>query len=89
MTALYAIWRYDLFPYYLGGEVAQVLDSGRIKAKGYGGMIFAPVKLLPAPAGRALMERLNALDREHSKAEKAFKETWRAKVDALIQKVGE
>jgi hypothetical protein len=84
MRDIYAIWQYDHFPYYLGGEVIDVLESGRVRVKGFDGMSFEPIKLLPAFAGRALVEQLNLLKLEHRKAEAEFISSWRAKVDKLV-----
>lgn len=59
---LYAFWRYDLFPFVLGGEITTFHDDGRITAKGFGGYAgFKPIKVLPEGAGKALLAKLKIL----------------------------
>ena len=58
---LYAFWKYDQFPYVLGGEVRTFLEDGSVTIQGYGGMAFTPVKVVPLKSGLALREELNAV----------------------------
>jgi hypothetical protein len=53
---LYAFWRYDQFPYVLGGAVVQMHADGLVETENYGrGAHFRPIKLtLPAELGAAL-----------------------------------
>lgn len=65
---LYAFWRYDLFPYILGGEVVSMTDAGLVKIKEYGGSAFRPVLILPYDAGIEIHEKLRLLDDRYRKA---------------------
>ena len=44
---LMAVWKYDLPPFYLAGEVTKMYKDGMVAIKGYNGMVFNPVKVLP------------------------------------------
>lgn len=52
--ALWAFWPYDQFPFLLSGEVVEQLEDGRVKVKGYTGMVFRPVYLASGAAGKRL-----------------------------------
>ena len=66
---MFAFWKYDLFPYVLGGEVEKMDERGCVETKNYGpGRWFTPIKLLPVEPGRALLAKLEALEAEHDEA---------------------
>ncbi len=46
-SRLMAIWKYDLPPYYKGGEIERFTMDGKVIPKGYGETCFEPVKILP------------------------------------------
>ncbi|MDO8629082.1 MAG: hypothetical protein Q7R41_01205 [Phycisphaerales bacterium] len=82
---LYAFWRYDLYPFVLGGPVTQMRGDGCVETSNFGcGYWFKPIQLLPLEEGRKLHDALDALDKEHAKAQRKFNKEWRAKVDALL-----
>ena len=64
---MYAFWKYDTYPYLLGGVVnGELLSGGRVKVEGYGpGHTFAPIKLLPDAEGEALHKKMQALAVAH------------------------
>lgn len=55
---LWAFWPYDRFPYILAGEVLEQMPDGRVKVKGYSGMIFAPVYIASGRAGENMAREL-------------------------------
>lgn len=65
---LFAFWRYDRFPFVLGGEVIEMYDDGHVTAKGYTGMMFRPIKILPLEAGKTLKKKLDDLEARHQQA---------------------
>lgn len=65
---LWAFWRYDRFPYVLSGVVEEQLEDGRVKVRGYTGMVFRPLYLASGAAGERLdreVRRVSAAYRIH------------------------
>lgn len=80
-----AFWRYDKFPFFLGGHIVDMLPDGSVEVQGYGpGYAFDPIKILPAETGNALLLKLEELKKAHDRAQKDFNEEWRAKVVAEL-----
>lgn len=49
---LFAFWRYDLFPYVLGGKIVDVSPKGLVAIEGYGyGSWFRTFKIVPFEEG--------------------------------------
>lgn len=85
---LYAFWSYDLFPYYLGGEVAEILGDGYVQIVGYGmGQKFRPVNILPYEDGLAIHNRLVELKRNLSNEQKLVMERYMADLRPVLNKV--
>jgi len=62
---LFAFWRYDTLPYFLGGEVEEILESGKVRLKSvYKSLEVTPVKILPYEIGIKAKARLEELGRE-------------------------
>lgn len=53
---LFAIWKYDLAPYYLGGEVIELKEDGYVTIKGYNNCKFKYFKLYPLKEGEKIYE---------------------------------
>lgn len=67
-AGLWAFWPYDRFPYLLSGEVVEQLPDGRVKVKGYTGMVFTPVYMASGAAGERMsreVRRVSAAYRIH------------------------
>lgn len=59
---LYAFWKYDQFPFVLGGQITNMRSDGAVETVGYGkGYWFTPVKILPLEEGRKMAMRLKQL----------------------------
>lgn len=82
---LFAFWEYDLYPYLLGAEIVEMLDSGRVKAKGYDGMIFTPVLIVPVATGRKIREKLQRLKDRYRKKSKELEELFVKKAQDAIK----
>lgn len=65
---LYAFWEYDCPPYVLGGEVEELKDNGLVRIKGYRGMAFDPVKVVPYEEGIELEIQLSKQLEDYYKA---------------------
>ena len=70
---LYAFWDYDLCPYILGGIVTEFTGEGHVRAKGYDGMAFRPIAIIPDENGKRALARLQELRNEYAEKEKALK----------------
>ena len=88
MKDLFAFWRYDFFPYVLGGPVDAMDEKGNVQTTNYGyGRWFRPIKLVPLVAGKELLAKLEVLRTEHLEAKRKLDEEWRAKIAALMPEV--
>ncbi len=81
---LYAFWSYDLCPYVLGGIVEKFLADGYIRAKGYTGMKFKPLAILPDEEGKEALLRLKALRQDYDVEEKKLKKKYKNAVRKMI-----
>jgi len=88
VTGLFAFWEYAGFPHVLGGPVMSMAADGRIQAETYGGGVFRPIKIVPRAVGQVMLDKIEALSREHRAAEVKFRDEWRAKIEALIPEAG-
>lgn len=83
-VALFALWRYDTYPYVLGGTITDILANGNVETKEYGyGFYFKPLLILPVKEGKELLNRLEALEDEYSKALEKFHKEWIVKAMAI------
>jgi hypothetical protein len=76
---LYAFWKYDLFPYILGGEVRDIDDRGLVYIEAYQGR-FKPILILPLEKGLAIKKELNNLEREFRTKTKELRQEMLEKV---------
>jgi hypothetical protein len=58
---LMAFWKYDLFPYFLSGEIAKIHDDGFVEPTAYGGMRFRLLKVLPFEVGQSLKDKIDKI----------------------------
>ncbi len=63
---LFAFWRYDLFPYILGGEVEKIREDGKVFIKSYEHW-FKPILIVPKSTGELLLENFQRLKNEFNK----------------------
>lgn len=77
MQKLYAFWHYD-YVTVLHGEVLDFTPEGRVKVKGYDGMAFTPLRILPLAEGKKVAAKFDAFREEHRKLERAFHKKWSA-----------
>ncbi len=88
-SSLFALWRYDQFPYFVGGEVVLMNSRGYVQTKEYGRQYrMNPTKVLPLEAGRKLLEDLKALKSRRAEALNAFNDGYVAELNALLAPVG-
>jgi hypothetical protein len=82
----YAFWKYDLFPFVLGGEVTKMHEDGLVETVGFGpGARFRPFLLLPLNAGQRLREKLDSLESEERKARKEHDDAWAKAVRDVME----
>jgi hypothetical protein len=81
---LYAFWKYDLCPYMLGGVVESFQSNGSVTVKGYPGMAFKPIAILPDIAGDTALAKLQILRSKYDEASKDLKRQYSDKARALV-----
>lgn len=70
----YAFWKYDTVPYLLGGEVTEFKPNGQVSVKGYTGMLFKPVKVVPLAKGITLKRYLDQAERIYREKHKLIQD---------------
>jgi hypothetical protein len=87
--ALFALWKYDAFPYVLGGEITRFCEKdwpGKdyVETKNYGpGCYFKPVKIVPLKVGKELLAKYEALAAERDEELKAVYAKFEKKLTEL------
>lgn len=82
---LFAFWKYDLPPYYCGGEIVSFNEKGDVETKEYGkGLWVKPIKVLPLEAGKEIAKQLGELRAEAHAAEKELRERLRTKAELIF-----
>ncbi len=87
ITGLFAFWRYDLYPYVLGGVAERMDDDGRVYVRAYQGWV-KPIKLMPIKKGKALLDALkghpHGLEAQRRADLEKFEEKWDDTLFALF-----
>ena len=82
---LFVFWKYDSFPYLLGGTVTEITDNGLVETIEYGpGHYFRPTKLFTLTAGKELICRLAKIKAERDTALAKVREEWDKKLNEEI-----
>lgn len=83
---MYAVWKYDLFPYILTGKmIGEIDDDGLVKVEGYQTYSrFEPIKIISDNNGVKLKEKISELrDRERAKKEE-LKKQGKKEIEEII-----
>ena len=68
---LMAFWRYDIFPkVMLNAEVVEFHEGGYVSVKGYQGMRFIPIAVVPYEQGLEYSEEFEELKKEYNETVK-------------------
>ena len=71
----YAFWKYDRFPFVLGGEVTGFRGDGWVETENYGwGCYFKPIKIVPLEDGLAMQEELDKQQSDYERLMESVKE---------------
>lgn len=81
---LYAFWKYDLFPYLLGGKVEKVRDDGWVSVGGYPGMKFNPVRVLGEKVGEKLHAEVKKLTSNYEADQRKLRDEYLCRINALL-----
>lgn len=81
---LFAIWKYDQPPYYIGGAVKEVLEDGYVRAENYDGMKFKYHKLYPLKEGQEKYNKLKEAAQEYKDAKDVAHAQMLVKIDKII-----
>ena len=88
MEGLFAFWKYDQFPYLLGGNVEKVFENGLVKIKEYNST-FRPVLILPKENGEMLKAKLEDLRAEYREEQSKLRLKFELVLAILCADIGE
>ena len=80
---LFAFWKYDTFPYVLGGEISDINEKGLVYVDSYQGW-FKPILILPLDEGVRRNIKLNAIAKEYEEESKILLAKGIDKVKTLL-----
>jgi len=78
---LYAFWKYDTFPYVLGGEVKDINNKGLVYIVSYLGW-FKPIIILPLEDGKIIHEKIKSISDDYTNEMKLLR---KIKIDELFK----
>lgn len=76
---LFAFWKYDLFPYFVGSEIDRINPDGTVHSITFCGSC-KPVIILPIEQGEKLKEQLEVLKGEFRSDEQELKIKYKQKL---------
>ena len=85
---LWAVWKYDRFPYAICARIEEFLPNGRVRAAGYRGYTFMPVAVLHGKRGEAFREYLIAARTAHDAIVEAGENAMRDRLKAAFDEFG-
>lgn len=81
---LFAIWKYDQPPYYLGGRVIEILKGGYVRAEKYDSFKFKYHKLYPLKEGQEIYDKLRAAAQEYKDIKDAAHTEMLIQIDKIM-----
>ena len=78
---LFAFWKYDTFPYILGGEISDLNEQGFVYIDSYQGW-FKPILILPLDEGKRIKSRLISIEKSYNLERKRLKES---KIEDILE----
>lgn len=79
-----AVWKYDIYPYWLCGVVEEFLPKGRVAIHGYDSYQFTPIKIFWGKEGRQFLIDDQNLRNEYAAAKKEFDNEWLLRSEVLL-----
>jgi hypothetical protein len=80
---LFAFWRYDLFPFVLGGPVEEFGTNGAVYIKSYQNW-FKPIRILRYEEGAEIWAKLSALRERYGEEIKALDADYKAQAEEIF-----
>lgn len=77
-----AFWKYDLFPFCLGGKVAKEREDGCVYIESYRSW-FKPVAVFLDEEGLALLDKINALEQLRNRELREFNEKYDEELNSI------
>lgn len=94
MSKMWAVWKYDLYPFYLCGEVVNgPSDESRVQVKGYAtkgddgiyrGGWFTPEMLVSEKKGMELKDKFSRLKDAREASLKITRAEWRDELNKIL-----
>jgi hypothetical protein len=84
---VFAFWKYDLFPFMLGGE-GYLVEWGKVYVPSYQNT-FKPIITLNKADGQKLHDELKILEHEHYAAKQQLAERFRGQRDGILKRHGQ
>jgi hypothetical protein len=88
VKGLWAFWKYDKFPYALGGEMLAMNDKGLVSVKGYEGFWFTPECITTIASGKALLRKMQELEQARREAIRKLEEEFDDKLNVFTHYKG-
>lgn len=86
---MYAFWRYDQFPFVLGGTVTNMLPNGNVETKEYGTGTtgFTPILIVPLEQGKKIAEGLTNLRQEYRRRQDSLTNEMNGKIHGVSTQI--
>jgi hypothetical protein len=81
----YAFWKYDIFPYCLGGKVIELSDDGIAAIEGYGGYRVIPFLFTTLEKGLEIKKNLDHLKETRKMILKTINKGFDLQIKTFIQ----
>ena len=80
----YAFWKYDQFPFWLGGQIEDTNANGNVSIRGYGNLYFSPEFILSGDRGEKLVRNFKTIDAQFRSLRNSLAEMFNEKVSKMI-----
>lgn len=82
----YAFWRYDQFPYWVGGKITSEprKKDGKVQVEGYGLYWWQPRIVLEGNQGKAALRKLQKMKEGYGSAAYDLKSKWKQQLFAEL-----
>ncbi len=76
LDGVFVFWKYDLYPYVLGGEATKLRKDGAVYVPSYQGWFTNPIRFTTLEHGKELLARIKKTEQDYNRARKALEREW-------------